>query len=197
MIASHCPIRLWDECIELMADINSHTVHENFGLDGQTPQALITGSTPDISILAEFGWYEWVKWFDEKARFPTEQEVYARYLGPSRAVGSLMTAKLLNEKGNILHRSSFRPFTKDEIDDPKERKKRDDFDRTINDVLGPNMTPDDIPEDETPEYENYADEDDDLTKVSGQDDVDQMPLTHISRPRLGFLLLENCLQEQC
>jgi hypothetical protein len=43
-----------------------------------------------------------------------------------------MTAKLLNEKGNILHRSSFRPVTKDEMGDPKEREKRDTFDRKIN-----------------------------------------------------------------
>jgi hypothetical protein len=28
MIASNCPKRLWDECIE--AEVNSHTVHENF-----------------------------------------------------------------------------------------------------------------------------------------------------------------------
>jgi hypothetical protein len=119
MMNSHCPKRLWDDCMELVADINSHTVHENYGLDGQTPQAIITGNTPDISILAEFSWYQWVKWFDEKASFPMDQEVYGRYLGPSKAVGCLMTSKILSEKGNTLHRSTFRPLTREELDDPK------------------------------------------------------------------------------
>jgi hypothetical protein len=41
--------------MELMSEINSHTVHENYDLEGQTPQALLTGLAPDISFLAEFG----------------------------------------------------------------------------------------------------------------------------------------------
>jgi hypothetical protein len=84
MMNSHCPKRRWDDCMELVADINSHKVHENYGLDGQTPQAIVTGNTPDISILAEFSWYQWVKWFDKKTSFPMDQEVYGRYLWPSK-----------------------------------------------------------------------------------------------------------------
>jgi hypothetical protein len=103
MASSHCPRRLWDDCLELVGDINAHTVHDNFELDGQTPQALVTGVAPDISSLAEFRWFQWVKCFDEKAVFPDNQEVYARYLGPSRTVGSIMTSKLLNEKGNTIY----------------------------------------------------------------------------------------------
>jgi hypothetical protein len=105
---SHSPKRLWDDCLELMADINSHTVHENYELDGQTPKAIFTGITPDISTLPEFGWYQWVKWFDEDANLASDQEKYARDLGPSRGVGNLMTSKLLNDKGNTLYRSTFR-----------------------------------------------------------------------------------------
>jgi hypothetical protein len=74
--------------MELMSEINSHTVHENYDLEGQTPQAMLTGVTPDISFLAEFRWYQWVKWFDENANLPDDQEVYARYLGPSPGVGT-------------------------------------------------------------------------------------------------------------
>jgi hypothetical protein len=110
MVASHCPKRLWDDCLEHTAEIHTHTVHENFELDGQTPQAIITGGTPDISPLAEFRWYQWVNWFDANANLPEDQEVYGRYLGPSRGVGCLMTSKILNEKGHTLHRSSFVPL---------------------------------------------------------------------------------------
>jgi hypothetical protein len=173
MIASHCPKRLWDDCMELITDINSHTVHENFGQDGQTPQALISGCTPDISTLAEFQWFEWVKWFDENANFPADREVYARYLGPSRSVGSLMTSKLLNEKGNTLHRSSFRSLTREELDDPKEKAIRDAFDKKIEAVLGPTMQHGDIPEEETPTYDRYEDDETTRIEVLDRDDVDQ------------------------
>jgi hypothetical protein len=78
MMKSHSPKRFWDDCLESMADINSHTVHENYELDGQTPQAMLTGITPDISTLAEFGWYQWVKCFDEDANLASDQEKYAR-----------------------------------------------------------------------------------------------------------------------
>jgi hypothetical protein len=173
MVASHCPKRLWDDCMELVGDVTSHTVHENYGLDGQTPQAIITGHTPDISTLGEFQWYQWVKWYDENAQFPEDREIYARYLGPSRAIGCLMTSKLLNEKGNILHRSSFRSLTKDEFDDPKEKERRNTFDQRVGTVLGPGMTPDDIPEDSTPEYDRYDDGENDQITLIDQDDVDQ------------------------
>jgi hypothetical protein len=61
MIASHCPKRLGDDCPELIADINTHTVNENFELHVQTPQAILTGATRDVSSLVEFKWYQWVK----------------------------------------------------------------------------------------------------------------------------------------
>jgi hypothetical protein len=159
--------------MELMADINSHTVHENFELDGQTPQGIITGSTPDISSLAEFRWYQWVKWFDENANFPDDQEVLARYLGPSRGVGNLMTSKLLTIKGNTIHRSTYRALTREEEDDPKEKQRRCEFDKTITELLGHHMTMDDLPQDETPEYEVYEDDHTPPLNIPERDDVDQ------------------------
>ena len=158
MMKSRCPKRLWDDCLELMADINSHVVHDNYELDSQTPQATLTGLTPDISTLCEFEWYQWVKWFDHDAQLPDDQEKYARYLGPSRGVGNLMTSKLLNDKGNTLYRSTFRALTREEIDSPKEQELRKAFDVKIEGVLGPDLNPEDLPEDETPEYERYEDD---------------------------------------
>jgi hypothetical protein len=46
---------------------------------------------------------------------------YGRYLGPSRDVGTMMTSKILNDKGNTLYRLSFRALTQDELDSQKER----------------------------------------------------------------------------
>jgi hypothetical protein len=71
-----------------------------------------------------------------------DQEVHGRYLGPSRAVGN-MTFKVLNDKGNTLHRSSFRPLTREEEDNPEEREKRKVFDARVGECLGSNMKPED------------------------------------------------------
>ena len=173
MIETGCPKRLWDDCLELQADINSFCVHDNHDLDGETPQAIITGETPDISSLAEFKFYQWVKWFDENANLPDDQEVYGRYLGPSRDVGSMMTAKILKKNGGTIHRSTFRALTQGEIDSPTEALKRKEFEDRIKTVLGDKMKEEDIPEDETPEYERYED---DMTKPVesvDREDVDQ------------------------
>jgi hypothetical protein len=62
-----------------MADINSHSVHDNYDLDGQTPQAIVTGEAPDISRLAEFLFYQWIEWFDQDAAMAEDQEKYGRY----------------------------------------------------------------------------------------------------------------------
>jgi hypothetical protein len=56
------------------------------------------------------------------------------------------------------------------LDDPKEKEKRDKFDKKINEVLGPNMENTDIPEDETPENERY---DEDEATILEDPDIDQ------------------------
>jgi hypothetical protein len=61
-------------------------------------------------------------------------------------------------KGNTIFKSTFRALTREEIDDPKEKDQRNTFDRKLEEVLGPSMSPDDIPEDETPEYDRYEDD---------------------------------------
>ena len=178
MVAKKSPERLWDDCLELVADINAHTVHENYDLDGETPYAMLMGETPDISPLAEFGWYDWVKWYDETANMPHEQEKYGRYLGPSRNVGSLMTARILNITGNTVHRSTFRALTREEVDDPDEKATRETFDKEVYRILGPAFNPVNIPDDETPEYERYMDEETGQVENVDADDVDQNAIDH-------------------
>jgi hypothetical protein len=156
-----------------MADINSHSVQDNHGLDGQTPQAIITGETLDISRFAEFSFYQWIEWLEQDAAMAEDQEKYGRYLGPSSDVGSLMTSKILNDKGNTLYRSTFRALIQDQLDSQKEKALRDEFDKVVERVLGVAFDPGDIPEDDTPEHELY--EDDEVAKVEtvDRDDCDE------------------------
>jgi hypothetical protein len=61
MLRSGCPKRLWDDCIIREANVRSHTSLDIYGLEGQVPESKIKGETVDISTIAEYAWYEWVK----------------------------------------------------------------------------------------------------------------------------------------
>jgi hypothetical protein len=58
MVRMRSPRLLWDDCLELEADIMSNTAHKGYIMQGQLPHAVITEHTSDISQIAEFGWYQ-------------------------------------------------------------------------------------------------------------------------------------------
>jgi hypothetical protein len=63
MLSKNSPAEcLWDLCLQYVAAVWSHTALAIRELDGKVPATRLTGDTPDISHLAEFGWYDWV-WF--------------------------------------------------------------------------------------------------------------------------------------
>ena len=162
---SKCPKVLWDDCIERQCYIRSFTAHDNHVLKGETPETMINGETPDISEFAEYQWYEWVKFRDAQVAFPGENFVLARYLGPSFDIGPAMTAKLLKENGQYIHRSTYRGLTEDEMNDPLEIKAMERFDIAVNEKLGECATLEDFGKEEldvetptNPLYEDDCDE---------------------------------------
>ena len=54
---------------------------------------------------------------DETAMFPDDVLKLGPYLGSSIDFGQAMTAKILTENGQVLHRSTNRPLTPDELSD--------------------------------------------------------------------------------
>jgi hypothetical protein len=70
MMRSGCPKRFWDYCIIIEAYVRSHTSFDIYGLEGQVSESKIKGETVDISTIAEYAWYEWVKFRDTAAKFP-------------------------------------------------------------------------------------------------------------------------------
>jgi hypothetical protein len=60
---------------------------------GQVPETIMTGSTADISHIAEFGWYDWVMYRDNIPSYPDDKLILGRYLGPATDIGSALTAK--------------------------------------------------------------------------------------------------------
>ena len=55
MLKKHSPKRLWDDCLELQGFVTSHTAGTIFGLNGETPQTMLSGETANILEFAEFG----------------------------------------------------------------------------------------------------------------------------------------------
>ena len=78
----------------------------------------MTGQTADILPLAEYGWYEWVKYFD----YTSKEEALGRWLGPADdSVGSAMTSKILMKNCRIYITATLRPLSQDEWDNEDER----------------------------------------------------------------------------
>jgi hypothetical protein len=139
MLKRHLPKCLWDDCLELQAFIKSRTAGTNFGLNGETPETMLSGETADISEFAEFGWYDWIKFRD-----PEDKLVLGRYLGPSTDIGPAMTAKILKANGQYVHRTTLRGLTGEELWDEDEKKTRKLFDAKIERRLGPSIKPEDF-----------------------------------------------------
>ncbi len=70
MIKTGSPRVLWDHCIELEALICSSTSNSVYMTNGEVPETIMTGSTADISHTCEFGWYDWVMFWDNVPTFP-------------------------------------------------------------------------------------------------------------------------------
>jgi hypothetical protein len=54
-------------------------------LEDQVPESRVKGESADISTIAEFGWYEWVKYNDTAASVPVSKIQLGRDLGAASA----------------------------------------------------------------------------------------------------------------
>jgi hypothetical protein len=70
MVRYGAPKRLWDDCLFIEAYVRSSTALDIFSLEGKVPDIIVKGQTSDISPLAEYVWYEWVKFQDTGQSFP-------------------------------------------------------------------------------------------------------------------------------
>jgi hypothetical protein len=97
MLRSGCPKRFWDDCIIREAYVRSHTSLDIYVLEGQVPEIKIKGETDDISTIAEYTWYEWVKFRDTAAKFPVSKIELRRDLGAAIDIGPTMTHKIMKQ----------------------------------------------------------------------------------------------------
>ena len=60
---------------------------------------------PNISIIVDHAWYDWIKFYDPVGeKFPEEKMYLGRYLVLDIDVGPSLTAKMFNSDGEGVHR---------------------------------------------------------------------------------------------
>ncbi len=85
---------------------------------GQVAETIMTGNTANISHIAEFGWYDWVMFRDNKSSFPDDKLILGCYLGSAIDTGSALTAKILKSNSIFVCRSTLRHLTDEELNSP-------------------------------------------------------------------------------
>ena len=141
MKESGSPIPLWDYCVERRARINNLLAKDLFQLHGQNAHFTVTGEEGDISNLCQFGWYDWCYFREKKAKFPFNQEILGRVLGPATGAGNEMCQWILKANGRVVPRRTCRPLTTSELHSEVEKKKRQVFDDLIEGRLGSPINP--------------------------------------------------------
>ena len=159
MRSSLSPLRLWDYCSQLQARIRSSTAHNNVRLDGEVPQTLVDGTTFDISNLAEFGWYDWIKYRDTTVSWPLDDYALGRWLGPAPTIGNEMAMYILKDNGEVIIRTTLRHLTEEEKQSKIETESKLNFDKRIKERLGDALSDEDLPDYITPTFDPYSDKD--------------------------------------
>ena len=138
------PLVLWDHLLDYVCTLNNKTCHTLLRLQGRTPHEAIIGSTPDISSLVEFAFYDWVWYIRPGEAFPGTKRYLGRWLGPSKQVSSDLSMKVLTYKGKILHTAYVQPVKPEEKETVGVKVYIDKVDKGLQDALTSPLTIDDL-----------------------------------------------------
>ncbi len=118
----------------------------------------MTGNTADISHIAEFGWYDWVMFGDNKPSYPDNKLILGHFLGPAIDTGLALMAKILKPNGVFVCRSTLQNLTNEEFSSSVHQGMRCKFDESIEQHIWPAALPQDFPAaDLTPDPEYFDD----------------------------------------
>ena len=134
MMNTNSPEVLWDLCMVYHAQIRSHSALNIHELQGDTPQAVLTGDAPDISHLAEFGWYDYV-WYITPDKESIQTRHLGRYCGPSHDVGEALCARVLTAKGKLISRTSVFPLKREDQENESVQARKLNYEQSLKTVL--------------------------------------------------------------
>jgi hypothetical protein len=81
----------------------------------------------DISTIAEYAWYEFVKYHDVSVGFPDTKIQLGRDIGPAIDIGLTMARIILKKNGEITYKIDVGYLTLDELASPDEALLRMDY----------------------------------------------------------------------
>jgi hypothetical protein len=138
MQATGSPLVLWDYCMEWRALIIQITAKKLFQLNGTNPHTMTFGTDADISNQCQFGWYEWVNFREDSAKFPFQKERLGRCLGPARNEGNEMAQLVLKDNRKIVPRRTLCHLSPTELSltNETEAEKPMQFTTSIHRILG-------------------------------------------------------------
>jgi hypothetical protein len=161
MVKKAVPMRLWDYCAELQAEIRSNTALDLYALGGLMHENLIKGKTADISKLVEYELYDRILFRDTVQSFPDMNEVLGQWLGHSIDIGPEMCYHILKPLGKVVQRTTVPVITGAEWESEPKKTAQAQFEALIEAKLGPK--PSDFIDDgdfETPVFDAYLDDSD-------------------------------------
>ncbi len=101
------PPELWLLAMQYVCYVLNHCSCPS--LDGKVPLTVLYGTTPDISALLQFTFYEKVYYKTVETSFPSESpEEVGHFVGIEPNVGNALTYRILSENGTVLSRSAVR-----------------------------------------------------------------------------------------
>jgi hypothetical protein len=109
----------------------SSTALDIFSLEGQVPYTIVKVQTYDITPLAEYAWYEWLNFLDNGQSFPDSKEWLGRKFGPAIDIGPAISRKVSKINGEVMLMVSVRGLTLDEMQNPDDEKRRQEFHEAI------------------------------------------------------------------
>ena len=133
MVQRNIPQRLWDYGLVYEADIISRIAR---GPDGRTGIEELTGDTPDISEWLDFDFYDLV-WYWDAPHLPITEEnpKLGRWLGVSHRIGSDMCYWIINERGNVLSRTTVQHVPELDLRTDEMKTKAEEFNTRLNERL--------------------------------------------------------------
>ncbi len=139
------PASTWLLCLQYVCFLLNHTYNETLKT---VPIQALTGSTPDVSILLRFYYWQKVLYMRDDYDFPSESpEAMGHIVGISEHVGPALCWKILtSDTQKVIFRSQVRPYTDD---DPNLRAAPTDGESS------PSSTP--VVQSRTPAFEVDAD----------------------------------------
>ena len=146
LVEAGAPAVFWCYAMERRASINNSIARDDIHCQGQTRETVMTGQPTDISNLADFKFFEWVKFRRDEVKFPFSSFQLGKCLGPASNQGNGMAQHVLTDKGKVMPIQTLRRLTPSELNNPFEIESRKSFDEFIKRKYGDPYKPPETPE---------------------------------------------------